>query len=90
MNYTVSETGGIFDDVNATTRELRMRAGIGVLTLTFSIAQDDTDENPEDFFLLLEGTRRAFVLCPVGRVTIIDLLRKDLYGQLVCVCIDLY
>ena len=90
MNYTVSETDGIFDDVNATTRELRMSRGIGVLTLTFSIAQDDIDEDPEDFFLLLEGTRRVFVLCPVGRVTIIDLLRKDLYGQSVCVCINLF
>jgi hypothetical protein len=90
VNYTVSETDGIFDDVNATTRELRMRRGIGVLTLTFSIAQDDIDEDPEDFLLLLEGTRRVFVLCPVGRVTIIDRLRKYLYRQLMCVYIGLY
>ena len=83
VNYTVSEPDGIIDDVIATTRELQMSTGIGVLTLTFSIAQDDTDEDPEDFFLFLEGTRRVFVLCPVGRVIIIDLPRKDLYGQLV-------
>ena len=84
MNYTVSEPDGIIDDVIATTRELQMSTGIGVLTLTFSIAQDDTDEDPEDFLLLLKGTRRVFVICPVGRVTI---LCKDLYGH---VCIDLY
>ena len=82
LNYTVSEANGIAEEINATTRDLRMSTGIGVLTLTFSIVQDGIDEDPEDFFLFLEGTRRVFVLCPVGRVTIIDRLRKDLYRQL--------
>ena len=90
VNYAVSLPDGIFDDVNATTRELRMTTGVGTLTLTFSIAQDGIDEDPEDFLLFLEGTRRVFVLCPVGRVTIIDRLRKYLYRQLMCVYIGLY
>ena len=89
VNYTVSESNGIADELvnNATTRELRMSTGIAELILTFSIAQDGIDEDPEDFFLFLEGTRRIFVLCPVGSVTIIDRIRKC---QLMCARVSLY
>ena len=88
LNYTVSRLDGFFPDgtFNETTRLLRMSRGVGTLTLTFSIAQDGIDEDPEDFLLFLEGARRVFVLCPVGRVTIIDRQRKEFYRQLMHVC----
>ena len=76
VDYTVSEADGIFLQVNDTTRELRMSAGITELILTFNITRDDGPENPEDFLLFLEGARRVFIACPVGSVTIVDILRK--------------
>ena len=71
-DYTPTPANGIRNEINATTRELRFSGGVVTLNIIFDIVVDDTPEPREEFFLFLEGARRAFILTPVISVTILD------------------
>jgi len=71
-NYTTNPINAIREVINATTNELVMRPNIAELTVTFTIVTDIVLEEPEIFFLFLEGTRSVFVLTPMVTVTILD------------------